>query len=218
VENQRVRSLANAGICAPIPIHNKLGFSKMYLETPLRFWAFFRKQKRFPSNEVAILNTKSQSIIKTVFLYKIGVEREQIVAIKLKHNIFSFLLLPAPGFEPLNLAGQNGLPLPSAMSWETSSCISDGAQQPDSRVGCPRRPTGSRRWAGWFMLGAGGTSFPPHGKQQGNAGVQAAAALHPGTPIDRSLCLLTPRTATPARRLRSIRQDSPIKANKTLRF
>lgn len=35
----------------------------------------------------------------------------------------------------------------------------------------------------------------------------------PGIPIDRSLCLPMLRTATPACRLKSIRQDSSIKAN-----
>lgn len=118
-------------------------------------------KKRFPSDDTAILNINSQSLVKSVFLYKIGVERERIVAIKVKQNIFSFLLLLAPGFEPLHLAARDGLPLVLAVSWETSSSTSGGGQQPDLHLGCPRRALGSTRRAGLLMPGPGGRAFAP---------------------------------------------------------
>ena len=113
----------------------------------------------------------------------------------------------------MNIAGRDGLPLLLDVSWEPSSSTSEGGQEPDLRVGCPRRALGSSRRAGLFELGARRTSFPCHGEEQSNARVQAAAALCPGIPIDCLLCLPMLRMVTPACRLKSIRQDSSIKGN-----
>lgn len=144
MENRSTHSLGNAGVDSSIPIRNKRGFSKAAFGNPVWLLGSSHTAKKgFSSNDEEILNTNSQFIIKSIFLYKIGVERERIVAIPWKQNIFSFLLLLPPGFEPLNLAGRDGSPLLLDVSWENGSSTSGGGQQLDLRVGCPRRALGS---------------------------------------------------------------------------
>lgn len=123
-----------------------------------------QSKKRLLCDDVQILNTSSQSVIKSVFLYEIGIEREQIAAIKLKQNIFGFLLLLAPGFEALNLTSWDGW-IGSCLPWEleTSSPTSAGQRLVD--MGVSQEGT----WALGFMLGAKGTSFSPQGEDRRNA-------------------------------------------------
>lgn len=46
MENQSAHSLGNAGVYAPIPIHNKLGFSKAAFGNPALLPGFFQKAKK----------------------------------------------------------------------------------------------------------------------------------------------------------------------------